>query len=113
MTTTTALTSCRGNTHYFMFAGGNVPDGWKCECGLATFGEMKLPDPNVDVLIFSPDWSEKWWFGWVQGDGKWYVDPKDEPCRCLTDEGCKVVKWVPLPPIPEPWATLEKTCTYR
>lgn len=66
---------------------------------------MINPEPNTEVLIFAPDWSSYWDIGWMQSDGKWYVDPKDEPVRCLTDEGCEVVHWQYLPPIPEPWRT--------
>ena len=68
--------------------------------------QPKTPPTPDEVLLFSPDWSESWWIGWHDPrTGKWWVDPKDEPCRCLTDEGCKVEVWVPLPPIPEPWKT--------
>jgi len=73
---------------------------------------MILPEAGVDVLLFSPDWAEGWRIGWVEVDGKWYVDPKDEPTRCLTDEGCEVIHWQALPPIPEPWRTRWKNNPY-
>lgn len=63
---------------------------------------MTLPTTPDEVLLFSPDWAECWCIGWFQM-GKWYVDPKDEPTRCLTDEGCEVVQWQALPEVPEPW----------
>lgn len=65
----------------------------------------RLPEANVSVLTFG--WYDETIAGcdgiaWIQRDGKWYWDPKDEPVRCLTDEGEEVTHWMPLPEPPKP-----------
>jgi hypothetical protein len=64
---------------------------------------MKIVYPNIDeeVLLYAPDWSDKWVIGWRDKNRKWWVDPKDEPPRCITDEKCDVVAWQETPPIPD------------
>ena len=36
-------TTCHFNTHYFMYPGGVIPDGWVCECGKSKYFDPTAP----------------------------------------------------------------------
>ena len=53
MTFTIPPATCHENVHYFMFAGGDVPEGWKCDCGKTAYtrvrAEAEIPQRSEEL----------------------------------------------------------------